>query len=302
METAFARAPVGLQINRPDSPALLGREKAQPFVYSETPLIKSGEHNLKNIVISVLSRQWPLSARRVYRQVLSDHFQITYQGVHKALRQLREQGIVRRTEEGHQLDTRWIDQLEAYSRFLRSNYSMGKNTDFYGMISGDSACLSFDSYFQAVSAILEIMGREHENPQRDDVCLQLAHPLPIIGLPAATLSRLKRHARTHSFRATYHSDSASDYALCRMWERAGIGGKVSRRQQGRGSYNVLTRGILIQIMPTPQFARRATAILSKGGHESLLAYTEACLDPSSRTLVTITKSPGLAEEIRKERR
>ncbi len=300
METAFVQA-TGLQINRPSFPAILGREKAQPFFYSETPLIKTGEHNLKNIVISVLSRQWPLSARRVYKEVCSDHFQITYQGVHKALRQLREQGIVRRTEEGHQLDRNWIDQLEAYSGFLRSNYAMGKNTDFYGMLSGDSACLPFDNYFQAVSAMLEIMGREHENPQKDEVLLQLPHPLPIIGLSASVLSRLKRHSKTHSFSATYHSDSASDLALCRVWEQAGIAGKISRKHT-RGNYNVLTKGILIQIMPSPAFARRATAILSKGGHESLLAYTQASLDPSSKTLVTITKSPGLAEEIRKERR
>jgi len=300
METAFVQAP-GLQINRPNSPAFIGREKAQPFFYSETPLIKSGEHNLKNIVISVLSRQWPLSARRIYKEVLSDHFQITYQGVHKALRQLREQGIVRRTEEGHQIDSNWIDRLEAYSGFLRSNYAMGKNTDFYGMLSGDSACLSFDSYFQAVTAILEIMGREHDNPGRDEVCIQLPHPLPIIGLSAATLQRLRRHSKTHSFCATYHSDSAADLALCRMWEQAGITGKVSRKHT-RTSYNVLTKGVLIQVMPAPAFARRATAILSKGGHGSLLAYTQACLDPSSKTLVTITKSPGLADEIRKERR
>ena len=299
METAFVQA-TGLQINRPNSPAVLGREKAQPFFYSETPLIKSGEHNLKNIVISVLSRQWPLSARRVYKEVCSDHFQITYQGVHKALRQLREQGIVRRTEEGHQLDRNWIDQLEAYSGFLRSNYSMGKNTDFYSMVNGDSACLSFDSYFQAVTAILEIMGREHESPKGDSVLIQLAHPLPILGLPAATLSRLKLHAKKHSFAATYHSDSASDFALCRMWEQAGINGKVSRKHHPRGNYNILTKGVLIQIMPSPAFARRATAILAKGGSESLLAYTQACLDPSSKTLVTITKSPGLADEIRKE--
>lgn len=304
METAFVQGPVGLQINRPNTPAVLGREKAQPFFYSETPLIKSGEHNLKNIVISVLSRQWPLSARRVYKEVLSDHFQITYQGVHKALRQLREQGIVRHTEEGHQLDQKWIEQLEAYSGFLRANYAMGKNTDFYGMLSGDSACLSFDNYFQAVTAILEIMGREHEKPERDPgVFIQLPHPFPLLGLPARTLERLKRHGKTHSFCATYHSDSASDLALCRMWEQAGIEGKVSRKHQpGRGNYNVLTKGVLIQIMPSPQFARRATAILSKGGSKSLLAYTQASLDPTSKTLVTITKSPGLADEIRKEMR
>ena len=302
METAFVQAR-GLQINRPYPPAVLGREKAQPFFYSETPLIKSGEHNLKNIVISVLSRQWPLSARRVYKEVLSDHFQITYQGVHKALRQLREQGIVRRTEEGHQLDVQWIDQLEAYSGFLRTNYAMGKNTDFYGMLSGESACLSFDNYFSAVSAILEIMGREHEKPgQGDAVYIQLAHPFPILGLPARTLERLKHQTKTHSFNATYHSDTASDSALCRMWEQAGIQGKVSRKHHAKGNYNVLTKGILIQIMPSPAFVRRATAVLSRGGHESLLAYTQASLDPSSKTLVTITKSPGLADEIRKERR
>ncbi len=302
METAFVQAPLGLQINRPNTPTVLGREKAQPFFYSETPLIKSGEHNLKNIVISVLSRQWPLSARRVFREVCSDNFHITYQGVHKALRQLREQGMVRRTDGGHQLDAQWIDQLEAYSGFLRANYAMGKNTDFYRMPPGESACLSFDNYFQAVSAILEIMGREHEKPGRDDVYLQLSHPFPLLGIPARTLERLKRHARTHSFRATYHSDSACDSALCRMWEQAGVKGKISRKHQGRGNYNVLTRGMLIQIMPSPQFARRANAILSKGGSESLLAYTQASLDPSSKTLVTITKSPGLADEIRKEKR
>ncbi|MFA5246553.1 MAG: hypothetical protein WC408_01525 [Candidatus Micrarchaeia archaeon] len=301
MENAFVQA-TGLQINQPTIPAIFSRNKAAPFFYSETPLIKSGEHNLKNIVISVLSREWPLSARRVYKEVCSEHFQITYQGVHKALRQLREQGIVRRTEEGHQLDSQWIEKLEAYSGFLRSNYAMGKNTDFYSMMNGESACLSFDNYFQAVSAILEIMAREHEKPEKDDVLLSLSHPFPLIGLSARTLVALKKHCKSHSFSAAYSSDFASDLALCKMWEQAGIEGKVSRKHSARGNYNILTKGILVQIMPSPAFARRASAILSKGGYESLLAYTQASLDPSSKTLVTITKSPALADEIRKEKR
>jgi hypothetical protein len=305
MESALAQAPLGLHTGRPQAPALFASQKeaGQPFFYSETPLIKSGEHNLKNIVISVLSRQWPLSARRVYKEVCSDNFQITYQGVHKALRQLREQGIVLRTELGHQLDRNWIDQLEAYSGFLRSNYALGRNTDFYAMLPGESACLQFDSYFQAVTAILEMMGREHEKQGApDEVLLQLSHPFPILGLPARTLEALKRHSRTHSFCATYHSPLPCDLALCRMWNEAGVAGRISRKGP-KGHFNVITRGILIQLVPSPRFARRATSILSTGGSESLLQYTRESLQPHSRTLVTITQSPGnLAQEIRREKR
>jgi hypothetical protein len=302
METAFAQALQGLQTKQPGMSALIGGENAGPIRYSETPLIKSGEHNLKNIVVSVLSRQWPLSARNVYKEVCSENLGITYQGVHKALRQLCDQGVVLRTQEGHQLDRNWIDRLENYSCLLSSNYSVGKNTDFYGMPNGESACLEFGNYFQAVNTILEIMGREHKKPGKDEVLIELSHPLPLIGLSARTLEELKRHAKTHSFTATYHSDSSLDCALCRMWEQAGVRGRISRRRDAKGRFNFITKGILIQVMPSPQFARRVSSILSRGGHESLLEYTQACLDPTSKTLVTIIKGPSLADDIRTERK
>ena len=85
----------------PDAQPAQPSRSYEPYGYSDTPLIKSGEHNLKNLVIAILSQQWPLNSRQIYKEISAEHYRsITYQGVHKAIRQLIEQGIVRKDSAG----------------------------------------------------------------------------------------------------------------------------------------------------------------------------------------------------------
>jgi hypothetical protein len=274
-------------------------------IYSDTPLIKSGEHNLKNIVIAVLSEQWPLSARRLYKEICAGHFRkVTYQGVFKALRQLREQGIVKRSAEGHQLDLEWIEELDAYSEFLHTNYALGKNTDFYGLLNGESCAVEYDSYFHAVQAVLEMMNREHSRRGgSDEVVIELAHPLPIIGIPSRVLDVLSEHSKTNGFAAKYLGVSKADFAMAKLWEKVGI--KAARPNGGNrtsGQFNVLTKGLLIRFLLSPSFVRKARGLFGSRAEaaETLLEYSALCKDRAHKVTVVVTRNEELAREMRDE--
>ena len=49
---------------------------------------------VKDAVVSILSREWPLSLKRMYNSIRGMGLGVSYQAVHKAAQELIEQGIV----------------------------------------------------------------------------------------------------------------------------------------------------------------------------------------------------------------
>ncbi|MBI4020453.1 MAG: hypothetical protein HY367_03910 [Candidatus Aenigmarchaeota archaeon] len=77
----------------------------------------------KEQIIAVLSGEWPLSARKVYTRLLKKHnISLTYQAVHKALRELTESSILEREGTGYRLAEAWIAHLGNFSQKMKDEY------------------------------------------------------------------------------------------------------------------------------------------------------------------------------------
>lgn len=272
-----------------------------------TPLIRSGERNLKNKVIDTLGHHWPLNARQIYREISSEPGQsITYQGVHKALRQLQEQGVIENTHCGNQLNYAWISQLQAYSGNLHENYTIGRNTDFYEMLNGDSLTLEYPNYFRAVQAVCAIIARKTEKTgEPDEILIDSAHPFPIMGLPFGMLKKIGELTGSGKAKilGTYNSNTKTDRELAKLWNSTGVKWRHPRKANPAKAYNMLTRDILIQFAMCPQFHRAATQILNGKGApttEKIYEYTALCESAESKATVIITKNAELAGKIREE--
>ncbi|MFA6035576.1 MAG: FIST N-terminal domain-containing protein [Candidatus Micrarchaeia archaeon] len=84
----------------------------------------SSRGSIRNQVIHVLSEKWPLNGREVYR-LLKDRFSttVTYQGIHKSLRQLVDEGVLSMKDKKYQLDPDWISEMKKFAESVERKYS-----------------------------------------------------------------------------------------------------------------------------------------------------------------------------------
>lgn len=84
---------------------------------------KTKKRNVRECVISVLSRHFPLSIRKIYHHVKKDyHLEVTYQAVFKLMKEMVDDGILEKSDMEYKLNIEWIKQLEDELRTIKANY------------------------------------------------------------------------------------------------------------------------------------------------------------------------------------
>ena len=78
---------------------------------------------LRDSILSVLAVQWPLSAREVYTHVTKSHkITITYQGVHKTLKQMVSEGVLLIEGGKYLVNVQWARQMADFGNKLAAAY------------------------------------------------------------------------------------------------------------------------------------------------------------------------------------
>ena len=79
----------------------------------------------KELLISILSSNWPLSAKELFFQLKKTGISVTYQAVHKSLTELQKKGIVEKEHNKYLINIEWINELIDYCGQLENNYLAG---------------------------------------------------------------------------------------------------------------------------------------------------------------------------------
>jgi len=67
---------------------------------------------LKDLIIEVLSTNYPLTARKIHQQIIRNHsISVSYQRIHKILRELVEYGVLKELEREYLINIEWLDQM-----------------------------------------------------------------------------------------------------------------------------------------------------------------------------------------------
>ena len=98
----------------------------QPHAFSPP---ESSRYSLRTLIIQTLSDDWPLNGRQVYLAV-KEKFSIspTYQGVHKVLKQLLDDGVLSSKDKKYQLSTNWIKEMKQFGEDIERKYSGRKGS------------------------------------------------------------------------------------------------------------------------------------------------------------------------------
>ena len=95
----------------------------------KTAVISFGGNPTKETVIELLSREWPLTAKKIYRRLVKGYnISITYQAVHKSLTELTEKKILEKRAKKNLMTLR--EQVEDIIRQSAIRTKAGINDPF----------------------------------------------------------------------------------------------------------------------------------------------------------------------------
>ncbi len=93
----------------------------------DMPGKKSTESKTKDIIISILIRDHPLTSRKLHRALKAEYqYMVTYQAVHKAVKLLLEQKVLKMEGKGYSINEAWIENVTKFVDELHSVYHKKK--------------------------------------------------------------------------------------------------------------------------------------------------------------------------------
>jgi predicted transcriptional regulator len=77
----------------------------------------------KKLIVSVLTREWPLSAKQIYARLNQGHgLGCTYQAVHKQLKEMEFMRILEKQERGYLISEEWLDKVSTFCQSVKEVY------------------------------------------------------------------------------------------------------------------------------------------------------------------------------------
>ncbi|MBU1939387.1 hypothetical protein KKH30_01350, partial [Candidatus Micrarchaeota archaeon] len=145
------------------------------------PILNSQRGNARELIVSVLSTEWPLSTKEIFSRLKRAHaYSGTYQAAHKTITQAVESGVIVREGKGYALSKEWIDGVKKFGTDLDSNYkSNGKKIDpnnFEG-----SAHLVFDNFITFAQFLVNEFFVKFPNPEKKAGVCNMEHTYAIMG-------------------------------------------------------------------------------------------------------------------------
>ena len=85
--------------------------------------IPTKDSSTKKLIIEILSSEPPLSLNIICNQLRKRYgINLTYQAVHKAIKELTDEGILQKEKKDYKLSIDWINEIEKYSKKLKESY------------------------------------------------------------------------------------------------------------------------------------------------------------------------------------
>ncbi len=85
--------------------------------------LTGNKKTVKDAIISILASEWPLSAKKIYHRVRKMK-RVSYQAVHKALKELTDESILEKTNKNYRISLSWIKSMEDFLNKLEVSYEI----------------------------------------------------------------------------------------------------------------------------------------------------------------------------------
>ena len=265
------------------------------------PEINSRPKNTKDAIISILSLEWPLSARKIFYEIKRQYrYSHTYQSVYKSLKELVEKNVLREKDGEYEINISWIKTLQSFTDIVETNYYAQKRiNEFSGLKESrhgeDMIILSFNSLFDTEKYLYYFMKTELLNKKNELICLAFNNewrPIFYLRSEYNYYNRLK--SRGHKFYFLCSGKSYLEKLSERFYNSIGVNFKIVSNQFPNDI--LVFSDYFIQIFIPEKLKKDIKTYLKK---REILGLLKNVLEKKSSIKVIITKDKSLANEMRK---
>lgn len=178
-----------------------------------------GGNSTKEKIIELLSKNWPLSAKKIYNQLQKEyHISITYQATHKALKELFESKVLERQKEGYLLNKEWAKKLESFSGKIKNELEQENNNREIKTIQK----LKFDTHREFIKYQIDLMEDILKKEKKLEVVFHYRHmPYPHV-MSSEEIKRMKQIMPKLKWTIKSRKDTPMGRWCAKQWEKMGI--------------------------------------------------------------------------------
>jgi len=257
--------------------------------------------SVKDAVISVLSHEWPLTAKKIYNIIRKTHsLSVSYQAVHKVLAEMVRDGTLAKDGKEYSISPEWIERNKKFYEELRLKIESSGKPTIEEALSSSLTEMHFDNLYEFYSFILTAIERIVEMSKGQHCGNEMSHMYWALASSKKEQEQFKRIFQLYP-RSYFicRGDTFADRMLAKFYE--GFGAKVRTGVDCARNCDVMVGGgYVIQIF----FDRKLKAELDKL-YESVNDINTANMsqlynqifDKKVRVNVIIKRDQDLAGEI-----
>ncbi|MBI4162623.1 MAG: hypothetical protein HY513_02990 [Candidatus Aenigmarchaeota archaeon] len=203
-----------------------------------------GNNPTKQFIIEILSSEWPLPARSVYNKLTKTYqLSVTYQAVHKALKEMSLQNIITKNNDGYKLNNNWINQINKFGEKIKKDYENPVKPKVLFEY-------EFNSLFEAYMSFLPELEKNVAESGNRTVIFHGVHIWNCLLMRSEEEARLKAVAKNTKFYVLANKSSNFDKIMKRYWESYGI--KVKIGFHCTSNFDIVVIGDNIYYLHYPQ--------------------------------------------------
>ena len=256
----------------------------------------------KDKIISILSKQWPLTSKEIFERLKREYAQeTTYQAAHKTIQELVNENILEKDGNKYGLSKIWIMSNQQFFAETAKLYQNNKQNQIKGF--DGTIIVEFKSYSKCVVWLAETFASKQLVGNGDNILIALFRygmwPLKFKFDDFLILMKLLGKA-TNGYPITKNKTPFGKWIM-KQYERAGATGMAWDHELTLEKDTLIHGDSIVEVEFTPEFEKFIEETYSKISNlEDLLKFFITQKEPETIIKVAITRNPSLAGLMRKQ--
>jgi len=193
------------------------------------------EKRIKDVIIDVLSFEWPLTLSQLHRKIKNDYqLGSSCQATHKAIVELMNNNVLIKQDKFYSISMEWVGRIKDFSIHIEKNYREGQKIPLMdGLLKvkteNNVTILTFDSLIEMDKAWINIKKDYYKDltDEGDVTFWEGAHCWWLLVYPELEYSEMellkKKKVRDYTIA---HNNTALDLVAKKFYEKAGVKFKI----------------------------------------------------------------------------
>ncbi|MFH0971849.1 MAG: hypothetical protein V1835_04760 [Candidatus Micrarchaeota archaeon] len=264
----------------------------------------NGRKDARGWIISILSKEWPLAAKEIYYRIRNSNGKdISYQGIHKAIRQLASEGVLMRAQSKYSISMEWMEGLRKFGDELCSSLKGRRCLHLDEISEKTSVPLVFDSFIDYFYWLIEELFADSKRIGANESTYAITHhPWPITNISKQQYQNLREFLTAGEHYLTCKGGSHMDRAMVELWKNAGSKAKL-RADCAKNCDMLAYKDYVLQLFIPNKTRSELGRVFNNGSKingETISKLYLALYETAEPVNVIITRNPELAAQIKEE--